>query len=612
MLNIDSLSIFAKILARENIYVSIEDVQTAMFDLKSRNLILPNWEFEDENFTKMLIAHEVAHAIYTPFDEWENELNKIPENERRLFKDIVNVIEDCRIDRLIQERYPGIKYNYYNSTKYLMAKDFFGVKKNKKPLKDYYFIDKVNLYFKTLYGPAPYEVEFEDKQLPVVEEIRVLQSFSEVIELSKKLFEEFKQELETNAYDKLSEAEKEKMQKKKLEQGNGDSDGEGDEEAVLMPSRLSIDEPESGDESEEKKGKIHVPTLGGTQAELLANIKKGQKYPNIAMNYGVKTGTKLVRRINPDHVINTTWSQGQKSQASFDNVRFKWKNYITTFVSSFERKKNARNFQLTRMNKTGQLNPNKLYEYQMIEDIFLSKEVEGYQKNHAFLFLLDCSGSMSDIFDKVATQFAVFVEICRKLDIPCRGYGFSDTYTPPKNAENFSGQRVSLLELTDERRDKKTNNKKISALLDGQIRLGGTPLGDSLYYLLSVADQFKKETRVDVLNVVVLTDGGDGTARPYTFLQDAGTRAIFKTGKSTRGTSDNTHAMYKMIRDVVGANVIHIDVTDAPTVGSSEFKQKNYTLQKDYGGASSVLFITPGMISPEKKKIIETFTEILK
>ena len=67
-----------------------------------------------------------------------------------------------------------------------------------------------------------------------------------------------------------------------------------------------------------------------------------------------------------------------------------------------------------------------------------------------------------------------------------------------------------------------------------------------------------------------------------------------------------------MIRDVVGANVIHIDVTDAPTVGSSEFKQKNYTLQKDYGGASSVLFITPGMISPEKKKIIETFTEILK
>ena len=44
----------------------------------------------------MLIAHECAHALWTPYKEWEGIDNK----ELRSY---VNVIEDTRIDKLIQK-----------------------------------------------------------------------------------------------------------------------------------------------------------------------------------------------------------------------------------------------------------------------------------------------------------------------------------------------------------------------------------------------------------------------------------------------------------------------------------------------------------------------------
>mgnify|MGYP003311793206 CR=1 FL=1 len=43
----------------------------------------------------MLIAHECAHALWTPYKEWEG----ITDKELRSY---VNVIEDTRIDKLIQ------------------------------------------------------------------------------------------------------------------------------------------------------------------------------------------------------------------------------------------------------------------------------------------------------------------------------------------------------------------------------------------------------------------------------------------------------------------------------------------------------------------------------
>ena len=63
------------------------------------------------------------------------------DNELRSY---VNVIEDTRIDKLIQKKYPNIVRNYQNGFDILDKQDFFGLI-SKNINKDLMIIDKINL-----------------------------------------------------------------------------------------------------------------------------------------------------------------------------------------------------------------------------------------------------------------------------------------------------------------------------------------------------------------------------------------------------------------------------------------------------------------------------------
>ena len=58
----------AKLLAQEDLIVEHRAVHTAQFDVARRVLTLPNWSHEKSVVIDLLIAHEVAHALYTPND----------------------------------------------------------------------------------------------------------------------------------------------------------------------------------------------------------------------------------------------------------------------------------------------------------------------------------------------------------------------------------------------------------------------------------------------------------------------------------------------------------------------------------------------------------------
>ena len=98
-LNIDQKSQLAKLIATENITVQQNNVKTASFDVVNRVLTLPIFKTESKDVTDMLVAHECAHALYTPSNGWK----KIADDELRSY---VNVLEDCRIDAKIQKKYP--------------------------------------------------------------------------------------------------------------------------------------------------------------------------------------------------------------------------------------------------------------------------------------------------------------------------------------------------------------------------------------------------------------------------------------------------------------------------------------------------------------------------
>ena len=142
MINLDVKSNLAKLLATENITIQHNNVQTASFDVKNRVLTLPIFKKKSGDVYDMLIAHECAHALWTPYKQWEEICE---DDELRAY---VNVLEDTRIDKLIQKKYPGVVKNYENGFTILEKQGFFGIQ-GKDINKDLMIIDKINLRSKS-------------------------------------------------------------------------------------------------------------------------------------------------------------------------------------------------------------------------------------------------------------------------------------------------------------------------------------------------------------------------------------------------------------------------------------------------------------------------------
>ena len=98
-------------------------------------------------------------------------------------KDYINVIEDVRIDKLIQKKYPGVVEDYINGFKILWNDDFFSCK-NKNLDTDLMLIDKINLYFKS---SKTLNINFSNEDKLFVNLVDSCKTFKDVIELLKNL-----------------------------------------------------------------------------------------------------------------------------------------------------------------------------------------------------------------------------------------------------------------------------------------------------------------------------------------------------------------------------------------------------------------------------------------
>ena len=185
-INLDTKSVLAKLIATENISVQHNKVKTASFDTKNRVLTLPVFKQPKGDVYDMLIAHECAHALHTPFEGWKSIMN---DDELRSY---VNVLEDCRIDRMIQKQYPGVVKNYINGFDLLEKQDFFGTH-GKDINKDYMLIDKINLYYKSS-KRLPFI--FSPKDVSWLGKVDKLKTFDDVVNLAKDLLDWQKKQVE--------------------------------------------------------------------------------------------------------------------------------------------------------------------------------------------------------------------------------------------------------------------------------------------------------------------------------------------------------------------------------------------------------------------------------
>ena len=453
-LNIDSKSQLAKLLATENITVQQNNVKTASFDVVNRILTLPIFKTESKDVTDMLVAHECAHALYTPTNGWKRIAD---DDELRAY---VNVLEDCRIDAKVQKKYPGVIENYLNGFEILNRQNFFGLK-DKDYDKDLMLIDKINIFYKS---SKKLHFNFSNTDNLWLKQVDSLKTFNDVVKLAKKLLEWQKKEVKK--LKKLPEFDNhvlvENYNLKNKENDSKDSkdiDGDGNKDDNKdSESKDKQDGEEGKTESESKQDKPAVgdKTAKDENASGGGPVGSGGDTPltSITNNWfeGHKeklldTNTSYYYRSIPDpilsKVIHSNKDFVKDMKQSFINDKITARNYmpylkkeykkfmneskktIMYLVKEFEMKKAATAYKRSTQDKTGVIDPLKLHSYKFNDDIFKRLTILPDAKNHGMMMLLDWSGSMSDTIFKTVQQTIQLVSFCQKTNIPFELYFFS-------------------------------------------------------------------------------------------------------------------------------------------------------------------------------------------
>ena len=203
-----SKSTLAKLLATENISVEYRKVQTASFDIVNRRLTLPIMNDTTPEMTDLLVGHEVGHALDTPQSYVES-----AKAGGSAFSTFLNVIEDARIERRMKDRYPGLRKPMAIAYRQFTERDFFGIKG--QDVNEFMLIDRINLHFKL---GAIAGIKFNAEEMLYVKEVETADSFEQVKDITERLYEFCKVEL-----DQKRQEAKEEFQKRKE---NGEFDDE--------------------------------------------------------------------------------------------------------------------------------------------------------------------------------------------------------------------------------------------------------------------------------------------------------------------------------------------------------------------------------------------------
>ena len=248
----------AKLLATEDLVVEHKKVETASFNIVSRVLTLPMWENTTEQVVDMLVSHEVGHALYTPNEEWYKEYKINPS--------VVNVVEDARIEKLMKRRYDGITKTFFKGYTELHDQDFFDVKK--KDITKLTLADRINLFFKI---GSHYRISFTDYEQTLVDRVAACETFQDVLEVSKLIYEYCLDEIE-----KRKEEEKTEQQAE-LDLEGGDGQSGGGSGAELEDVR---------DDMYDEDGNPTEPDEDGSDVESHQVIPEGASSSGIQMGTG--------------------------------------------------------------------------------------------------------------------------------------------------------------------------------------------------------------------------------------------------------------------------------------------------------------------------------------
>ena len=507
--NTASKDILARAMAEEDIRVEHRaDAPSAYFDVKNRVLGLPVWKDMDNSVYDMLVGHEVSHALHTPADGWSAFVNK--DGTRQMF---LNVVEDARIERLIKDKFPGLRRDFAAAYAKLHGQDLFELA-NRDINLDMPLIDRLNLHFKIgLFGLETIPFSADEEQY--VTRMAETKTFEEVMELARELYELHMSEQE----------QEEPQQPEQGEEGEGGTEGFGEGEPGESEESSDGDdgdgetgqgEGEPGESAEGDSGEstggedsgesMEDDTDDGESAESTETTSEGtgagedstdlnyDSYSNEVGDSAPAGSTQrsfeqgvedmrdeyakerqyhnLVDPILDDIVVDwktieTEWDgfhaseraqqrQSEKAHSLSEFTKFmnSSKGTVMQMVQAFQMKQAADASKRTDIAKTGVLDTVGMMKYRWSEDIFVKNEVHADGKNHGMVMYVDWSGSMTGILDDTVQQLLVLTEFCRKAGIPFDVYAFTSNefVANPENHHPYTDEYNALQEAANGRK----------------------------------------------------------------------------------------------------------------------------------------------------------------
>ena len=558
-------STLAKLLAEEDIFVVHKQTPTAYFDVKRRELGLPIWKDEEmtDNIYDLMVCHEIAHALWTPLEMMEEVIS------RKLNKGVVNILEDARIERMVQKKYPGSVGIFNRGYSELSAKNFFDI--DGEDISKLTLIDRINLFFKKQKG-----VTFSDEEKVFVKKTNELKTTEDVLALAEEIYKWMEENAvededeksvgengegdagdadETEESSGGSFGEDDGETETSDEKGKGEKDGDDDTDDDLS-NASSLDEDDAKTDSGE--GEVNSD-IGGTESTGGGKVPvKTDTDSNNAIDKlrDANAEDRTYARIAapPKNLVVTyktcieelgSWYNDKSNELYFNSTRDEVmelkaasKKTVAYMVKEFEMKKSADQYARAATAKTGTLDMGALHTYKFNDDLFKKVTTLPGATNHGMVMVLDWSGSMAENLIGTLSQLYNLVWFCRRTQIPFKVFAFSDSYgrisrykksEPASSVEygEIEYQAFNLLEFFSSDMSGDEENRMMHYLwmianrwtyrdierlgypiaVKDTYNLGGTPLNDTILAMTTIVPKFKMDTGVQKVNTIFLTDG---------------------------------------------------------------------------------------------------------
>ena len=548
----------AKLLATEDLVVEHKKVSTACFNVHTRVLTLPLWEKASNLVYDLLVGHEVGHALFTPDEDWTEQV-KVPAQ-------FVNIVEDARIEKLMKRKYAGLAKTFFNGYKELNEEDFFQIADD--DISTFNLADRTNLYFKI--GNFV-NLKFDSEEQEIIDMISATETFADVLIAAEELYKYCKKEKEQEQ--KIANFDSHEQQggsqspsNEIIETNNSDSEQDGDGDNSQPKENEGTGGNSQGEQTPIKSsGDDNEPEVRTADSleEKIRDLVGNDSYENMYVEVPQLNLDSVIGKNSDVHKdIDASFEHQQKihnehSQMSgyptinlYENVDLEFRKFkssaqkeVNYLVKEFECRKAADQYARASTARTGVLDTARLHTYKYNEDLFKKVSVIPDGKNHGLVFVLDWSGSMSDVMVDTCKQLFNLVWFCKKVNIPFEVYAFTNEwrrgeydyetgkyiavdrashYEKKENLlvvdESFSMMNILTSKVSGEQIEKQMlniwrlaccfkNTYRSTYTYPNRLSLSGTPLNEALISLHQILPKFQKENKLQKVQCIVLTDG---------------------------------------------------------------------------------------------------------